>query len=429
MYGPNHFYITFNPHLNDYLEADYTQAHEFFDYLKEEITSNKNGYAYWGKIIARDRESSINIDRYRDLIKNNQDNNCSTHLYITDFKNIWVGKVESIHRNIGNDFKTLQFYKEKNVEVWFKLSDFTLLEYCYESTANKLSELYIDNDYMKLKIDELSPFTTGIKYPAIVQDLSEEQFFDQLEENETHLILNDNAAINTTGLLQVSRTLQTFALPEPLYSMLPHSARFEIQSAELDMLERRHHNIKKIAFSYIKALEMIVNDLTIGHLKRAGLGDQFFVKPAMMPPKLYLDDREDDLLPIGLFQKNYSMNQLVYFFQRCVKSGRIDFARAYKGQKLFLKYFTQDFPKRMEHNHIYEMRGVLAHSDSCAVSIKDAMAVRNLILGVGHMGVIHELYHHFSPELLRPMAQVQSIPDDGKKITSKDVQKILKKAS
>ena len=59
MNSPLHFYLTFNPYLNQEYEHDYTQAHEFYDFLKELVQKNKNATAYWGKIISSDRESRL----------------------------------------------------------------------------------------------------------------------------------------------------------------------------------------------------------------------------------------------------------------------------------------------------------------------------------------------------------------------------------
>ena len=185
MYTPIHFFITFNPQLNDYIEPGFTQAHEFYEYLRSQITEmeGKEGeaYAYWGNIIGKDRNISANFSNFEEVIAKNKEHQLATHLYISDYENIWVAKIESVHKSLGKDFKALDFYKGKKVETWFKVVDFSLLEYCHEKTAAKLAELYIDNSYMDLKIDELSPFTTGIKYPAFVQDLSEEPFLMKWE--------------------------------------------------------------------------------------------------------------------------------------------------------------------------------------------------------------------------------------------------------
>jgi len=411
--APIHFYLTFNPVLNDNLEKGMTQCHEFYEYLKTEKKENIDGHAYWGRMIGNFREAKIDVDKFQSIIAKNRETNCSTHLFITDFQNIWVGKVESVSAEIEGDFKTLPFYKDKKVEMWFKISDFSLLEHTSEGCAKKLTELYIDNDHMDLKIDGLSPFTSGVRYPIIVQDKSEEQYFDQIDpDGPTHLLFRPNPAITNTGFSRVRNALNTYIFPEAMYAKIPHSAKLEIETAELDVLEQRGHNLAKLSFNYIKAFEIIINDLIIQTLKREGQADYFFVKPTVMPPKLYLDNREPDVVPLSQFQRNYSITQLMYLVQRCVKTNNMAFHKAFQGHKFFINFFTDQLPKLLEDNQVSNMRGVIAHNDINRIDNHDAMAIRNLVLGIGCKGLIHVCYQNFYPGLFKNMARVQGKYDD-----------------
>ncbi len=407
MSSPIHFYLTFNPYLNNHEEPHYTQAHEFYERLLNEVKTNpQEAYLYWGKIIGSSRESKLEIKKFEETIEKNKLLNASTHLYITDFNNLWVGKVESVSSEKPKKLKTLSFYEDKKVEIWFKITDFTLLEHHPESSAQKLSELYIDNEYSSLKIDEISPYTTGISYPAFVQDLSEEAFFDEVDETEfSHLILQGHPAINNMASLQVLKYIHSYALPEKLYKKLPHSARAEIEIAEIDILENRHHNNKRIAFSYIKAFEIIMNDLVIHHLKRQGFGDEFFVDATSMPPKLYLEQASENLIPISAFQKNYSIGQLVYFLQKAHQTN-FCLKKAFQPHKPFVDFVTNDLSTILKSNKILEIRGILAHGESDEVSIHDAMAIRNLMLGIGCKGLIHNVYQSFYHKEFKDFSKV-----------------------
>lgn len=334
------------------------------------------------------------------MVESNNEHGFSTHLYLTDFQNLWVAKVVEVKDGIGKDFKTLDFYKDKKVEVWFKITDFTILEYCPETTASKLSELYIDNVHSPLTIEGLSPFTTGIKLPAIIQDLAEEHYFDELDSQAGALVLGTPDAIKNTGSAKIIKTLTTYCFPESVYSKIPHAAKMEIESAEIDMVEQRHHNFTKVAFSYIKALEIVINHLVIHHMKKEGIGGEFFVKPDVMPPKLYLNDYDENgLVSLDQFQKNFSINQIIYFVERVVKSNRLSFNRVFKDQKPFIKWLTGDLVKTIESLQLMKIRGILAHSDSNAISASDLMAIRSHILGVGQTGLLMEAYRKFHPEI------------------------------
>lgn len=406
--SPIHFYLTFNPYLNTEYENEYTQAHEFHDQLKGLIGKNKNATCFWGKIIGKDRESSLDIEVFESIIKKNIESECSTHLYITDFQNLWVAKVNAITKDLPKKGSTLPFYQDKKVEAWFEISDMTLLEYNHEETANKLAELYIENEHMELTINGLSPFTTGIKYPCFIQDIAEEQYFDTFDTSETsHLILKHNPGVSSNSSAHILRCIHTYAFNENLYSKLPHSAKLEIESAEIDMMEQRHHNIGRIAFSYLKALEVIMNDLIINHLKRKGFGDDFFVDNTSAPPRLFLQQSKDYLIPLKQFHKNFSINQIIYFVERCSTQNHLSFKKAFSEHKQFVRFLTGDLQKIIKENNFITIRNLLAHNDADKIDIHDAMAVRNLILGVGCKGIINMAYQTFYPELFRDLIKVK----------------------
>lgn len=403
-----HFYLTFNPYLNTEYEHEYTQAHEFHDLLKDNIKKNPKATCFWGKMIGKDRTSTLDIDLFQSIIQTNSEQNVSTHLYITDFQNLWVCKVNAITEKLPKKASTLPFYEGKKVEAWFEISDMTLLEYNHEKTANKLSELYIDNEHMELTINGLSPFTTGIKYPCFIQDLAEELYFDEFDTCEySHLILRPNPSITSNSTQQVLRCIHTYSIHEAMYSKLPHTAKIEIESAELDMLEQKHHNIGRIAFGYLKALEVILNDLVIGHIKRTGFGEDFFVDATSAPPKLYLQDSKDYYIPLKQFNKNFSINQIIYFIERCHNQSHLSFKKAFSDRKQFIRFITGDLQKLIKENSFVPIRNALAHNDSNKVDIHDAMAIRNLILGVGCKGIINQMYQTFYPEKFRDLIKVK----------------------
>lgn len=389
-----HYYLTFNPFLNDQYEQDYTQAHEFYDFLKDIIQKENSGSAFWGKIIGADRKPSVPLKDFQAVLENNQKNNLSTHLYITDFKNIWVGKVSSIGNRLPKDAKTLSFYEGKNVEVWFELSDFMLLEHNTEETANKLSELYIENEYSEKVIHGLSPFTTSIRYPCLIQDLAEEPYFDT--QDTELLILKSNPAITKSNSNQVLKNLHTYVFPEEMYSKIPHAAKLEIEAAEVDMMEHRHHNMKKIAFNYLKALEIVLNDLIIQTIKKSGNGNHFFVDATSAPPKLYLNPTKDYLIPLKQFNKHFSAGHLLHFMDRASTQSHIGFKKSFADHKPFVRFLISEVNTIIKDNFLIEIRNALAHGESEKLTFRDAIAVRNIVLGgAGISGLIPALYASF----------------------------------
>lgn len=413
MSSPLHFYLTFNPYLNHEYEAGYTQAHEFFDFLKEAITKDKTATAYWGKIISKDRDSKLDLEVFNKVLQKNTQNHLSTHLYISDFRHLWVGQVKSVGASLPKDANTLPFYEGKNVEVWFEISDFILLEHTHEETANKLSEMYIDNEHSKLVIQGLSPFTTSVYYPCLVQDLAEEQYFDEFDDTEfNHLMLKPNPAILRNSSDIVVNSLHNYVFPEAMYSKIPHAAKLEIESAELDMMESRHHNMHKIAFSYLKALEIVLNDLIIHHIKRKGLADQFFVDATSAPPKLYLNPAKDYYITLKQFSKHFSISHLLHFMERCSNQNNLPFKKAFSEHKQFVRFCTKELADIVKTNKLIEVRNALAHGEEQKLTFKDANAIRYLILGGATSGLIQQCLRNFYKDKLE---NIFSVTDFGVK--------------
>jgi len=422
---PHHFYLTFNPYLNGGAQdAGYTQAHEFYDFLKGIIQKDPNGRAHWGKIIALDRVSSLQLAPLEKVLQDNRKLGLSTHLYITDFTNIWVGKVEKVAATVAKkELKTLAFYREKNVEVWFELSDFALLEYCADETAGKLQELFVQNEYNELEIHGLSPFTTRVKYPLIVQDLRDEYYFDEGEsEHGGHLILQHNPAVSNTNSTKILHNIYSFAFHEEMYAKIPHAAKTEIEAAELDIAENRYRNIRRHAFSYIKAFEIILNDLIIHTLQKEGQGNEIFVQIDHPPPKLYLQARSGTV-PLAQFHKSFSIGQLIYITEKGWNNNHISFRKAFGKRKPFIQFLTKGLKTIVEENSLIEIRNILAHSDANLIDKEDAIAVRNIILGVGRFGLIHKLYQTFYHREFERHIKVQKVyknlNSDGKKLDAK----------
>lgn len=396
MSSAHHFYLTFNPYLNDEYEGGYTQAHEFYDLLRSEVMKDKDATAFWGKIIAQDRDKNVDFEKFHKILKENQENGLSTHLYITDFKNLWAAKVKNVSETIPKKAKTLAFYEGKKVEVWFEIEDFILTHHNADETASKLSEFYIENEYMDLEIQGLSPFTTSVRYPCVMQDIAEEQYFDEFDKDEcSHLVLKDNPAIHKSNIDMVLKVLQTYIFPDDMYSKIPHAAKLEIESAEMDMLENRNHNMQKIAFSYIRALEVVLNDLVVHELKRKGHGESFFVDTTSGPPKLHLEDSKDFYFPLKQYNKNFSLNNLLHFVDRAANSHHVEFKKTFSDHKHFIRFIQKDLTSIIRDNGLIELRNHLAHGEMDKVSTKDAMVIRNIILGVGSPGLIHLCYRYF----------------------------------
>ncbi len=394
-----HFYLTFNPSLNEHQETTYTQAHEFYDQLKQFIAKDKTATMYWGKMINKDRVSSIDIPLLNTILTKNSSLNFSTHLFITDFQHLWAGKIKSIVNELPVNASILPFYHGKNVEVWFEIEDFILLEHSHHQTSKKLLDFQHDHPFSDLKISGLSPFTTSIRYPCIIEDKNMQQYFDEHDQNEVgHLIFKENPGITKNNAREVLRNIYLYAFPEELYAKFPQAAKLEIETAEMDMLDQKHHNLHKIAFCYLRALEVVLNDLVIRHIKRKGLAELFYVDISCSPAKLYLNPVKDHYISLKDYNKNFSLNTLLHFIDWADTHSSPGFKKAFSEQKDFVKFITKDLLEVVKNNHLIEIRNCLAHGEMEKVTMKDAMSVRNIIFGSAGLGLLAKCYLSFYKE-------------------------------
>ena len=116
---PYHFYVAFNPLFNGDRKQHKTQAHEFHSALKERVEKNPNSHMYWGKIQVSQYSEPLLFENYQKVLKENQELELDTHLYVTDYQHLWVGKVTEVFQEIPDHENALSFYQGKQVEIWF----------------------------------------------------------------------------------------------------------------------------------------------------------------------------------------------------------------------------------------------------------------------------------------------------------------------
>ena len=141
---PYHFYVAFNPLFNE--DSNWkTQAHEFYQALKFKKEKNKDAHMYWGKIQISEHSESLKMTTFEQVVSENSEVQMDSHLFITDYQHMWVGKVADVLKEIPDSENTLDFYKNKIVEVWFKVVDFDLISNHAAETLAILNQLHVEN--------------------------------------------------------------------------------------------------------------------------------------------------------------------------------------------------------------------------------------------------------------------------------------------
>lgn len=415
---PFHFYLVFNPFMeND--NPDTTQAHDFYNALKDKVSRDPMASMFWGKLKSASRKGEIEFEKFKGALEFNIANKQSTHLYISDYEHLWVAKVKSVTTDAPKKTETLEFYSEKECEIWFEITDMDLLDNGHKEAAKSLSHFYIENsDFMIPEVGEIetiNPYLSKLRFPLIVQDKEQEEYFDNLAteiEPSTHLVLKSNPLIINKGSARVIDSLISYCFPKKVFDAIPHGARESLVTAELNILD--YQNFAGTAFNYLKSLEVILNHLIKKQIHLLKKENEFFVDEGRM--SIYTFNKDNSLTPLVDFHKSISIKNLIYFFE--INSSKNDelFTRVFKEKAEFVKFVKDGFKKELEKNQLVEIRNILAHDDSALLDHKDAMKVRKLVLGVGCSGLINELYRAYNPKLFSKLTQITG---DYRNITKK----------
>lgn len=388
----NHLYLVFNPMINK--GGNYkTQAHEFYAELKRK-GSNFNGddaFLYWGKLKVN-TDSEDEILKYKEVIANNEKNGEDTHLYISDYHHFWVAKVESVQRNINSPDHTIPFYDNKDVDVWFKITDMDLVSAEFEETLYYLSQLSVDNPYQSQKIDSIHPYLGGLKFPMVVEDNLNEKYFKNLFFEDSLRLSKQNPLIEKSLMLDhVSSHMKSFVLPPQVFSKLSHQVRTELLAVEMSLTgnstggENQHI---EVLGSYLRILESVMNE-TIGKLASDYFGNCLFI---CHEGEKFCDHKTEDNSSIREFYGQASINAYVNLLTNVGSFGNLSLDNFKAEHSELIDYFQNNLVPFIRDEELVDLRSAFKTGQEVVVSKERVFFLRNKILGVGCVGVINNLF-------------------------------------
>lgn len=239
MFKPLHFYQVFNPFLNASESPFMTQAHEFYWNLKHNKLQGQD-HLYWGKLGG----CHLQITQMREVLNKNREQGFHTHLYLTDFFHFWVAKIEQVSDSPISLAKTLPFYSNKDVGVWFKLSDIDLISADSAESRFYLGQLQVDNHYYDFKVESLKPETEALNFPLIVADKNDEAYF----QNGTRVLRDNNLIKHPSS----ASKLNAFSLRPEIFGRLNPELQNRFRQAEKDI-----HLSSKLKYNFETYCEVV----------------------------------------------------------------------------------------------------------------------------------------------------------------------------
>lgn len=396
---PYHFYLAFNPLFNE----DHTwktQAHEFHHHLKEKKIKNKDAHMYWGKIQISEYSEALNVSNLQQVVSENNELQMESHLFITDYQHMWVGKVVEVLKEIPDSENTLSFYKNKKVEVWFKIVDFDLLSNNSVETAALLNQIHVDNEYYNYKIKEMTPFTSGIRFPMIVQDKNKERFFNPGNMTNKHRIMNENPLLTTQGQsMKLDSLIHSFVIPEETFSRIPEHVRSQIIHAEILLLEAQSGGkkdrlkLEQAILTYLKCLETLLNETFVAYLKREE-GHRIWITKDRSLPKFMrsvLDKDKSSLTRLKDSTDTFNLSQIKMLLDTPSFFPHTSLDYVFRGKKSFWEYCRLELRSTLKNESLIELRNLLTTQGDVKAHDRELLLVRNILLGVGGRGVFNNI--------------------------------------
>ncbi len=405
-FRPSHFYVAFNPLFNSEDSSYKTQAHEFHYLLKEKVKSNHQSHMYWGKLKVADYSEPLDIERFKKVLKTNETNDCETQLYISDYQHLWVAKVSEVCSEISDYENTMDFYKEKNVEVWFKITDFDLVSHDANSTARRLSYLYVENEYYHYKIKEMTPLSTGLRFPMILQDRKDERYFRDFDHSISHRLKLDNTHIISPGeSMMIKNMVHTYVIPEKNFKKLPEVVKGLLVNAEMLIVEstvkgkKDRSKLEHAILMYIKALEVLLNETFVAHLKKEQ-GHRIFVtaaKPTKFLRSAFEKDK-NEVLMLKESQDIFGLVQIKMLLDAPTFFPHTTLDWTFREKKKFWEYCRLELRHILKNESLAELRNTLTLGGNITANDRELLFVRNVLLGVGDKGVFNDIVETYCIE-------------------------------
>lgn len=399
---PYHFYLAFNPLFNED-HTFKTQAHEFHHHLKEKKSSNPDAHMYWGKIQISEYSEPLNVSHFEQVVKENGEVEMVTHLYITDYQHMWVAKVVEVLKEIPDQENTLKFYHNKKVEVWFKITDFDLISNSAPECVAYLNNIHVDNEFYSYKIKELTPFTSGIRFPMIVQDRTQTRYFQNYNR-----ILNDNPMISSTGVgMQLTSLVQSFVIPEDNFRRIPEPIRNQIIHAEILLVEAQaggkkdRVKLEQAILTYLKCLEALMNETFVAYIRKEE-GHRIWITKDKGTAKFMrsaLDKDKSSLVRFKESKEIFNLSQIKMLLDTPSYFPHTSLDYVFRGRKAFWEYCRLELRSVLKNESLIELRNILTTEKDIKAHDRELLLVRNILLGVGGRGVFNNIIEAWFEEV------------------------------
>lgn len=369
-----HLVTVWNPAYADAMEETLDLLLTRARNAKANKLSPDDVFVWWGKVRSSNRQAKMpHLEEVLALDRDlESDEPREVHLYITDYRSLYVAEVGEITkddvRNLKDGAAPAFYTKDMVCDCWFQLLDIRRL--ITDDTLGVVEELkkLANTRYNDRPV---SIFGGMVDLPLIVTRKDGVHFFDDERERLTDGLLWVEFDAQRTGVGQMERELRENLLGESAWSGLEPSTRSFIASAESlfrGARTDRSADMSAVVVDFSKALETQVNHI----LRRAVQG---------MPERdrtVNIDGRSTDLARA----RGLSLGQLAHTL---ANEQRIN--DTLKTKLTNGTWFAAQLPPLLK--DLSETRNDAAHSKR--IPAAKVAEIRNRLMGVGCQGIFVDL--------------------------------------
>ena len=354
--------ILFNP----YYQTDVIEQH-----LKLLIQNEKVAF---GKIKSKLNDKSSVVSEKLEEIYSSITSKNYLQLFLTDYSNIYVAKVEEISSEDMSDFAP-SYYKEKNLEVeqWFLITDIReLVRNNFETVRDDVLSNFVIPEF-----DNHSYAIYGNKYiyPLII-DMKEK--IDYFQKNDEDFFYYPNM-FKSEKYLKIKETLSKYSFGEVLVNQMHPNSIDSVISAEMeyeDNINNPIYDFSSVIVKYSKTMEqeiymfakflvatLIKYDSKINNISYSVQGKEFLVK--------------------DIFENKPNLGTYKFLFRNDLITKVIESNFEFESKIFVLK----KFPKII--NKLQNIRNETVHGN--APDIKSVKLLRADILGIAKESILVEI--------------------------------------
>jgi hypothetical protein len=258
-----------------------------------------------------------------------------------------------------------------------------------------LNNIHVDNEFYNYKIKEMTPFTSGIRFPMIVQDRTHERFFQSGLR-----LLNDNPLLSSKGeAMQLTNLVQSFVIPEENFRRIPEAIRSQIIHAEILLVEAQacgkkdRVKLEQAILTYLKCLETILNETFVAYLKREEGHRIWITKDGHMAKfmRSALDKDKSSLTRLKDTTEVFNLSQIKMLLDTPSFFPHTSLDYVFRGKKSFWEYCRLELRSVLKNESLIELRNILTTAGDVKAHDRELLLVRNILLGVGGRGVFNNV--------------------------------------